>query len=337
MRKNRKAWNKQRILFAAALLTFPMAFVAPKETFAKEEEDPEIIETVYLNLESTISAGEDGGEVIVTTDDTEYEVDYVEIKKEPSDRWLDGDKPKIKILLTTDEEEYIFKSGFSKKAVELSGDAATVTSVSRKKDKLTISVTLKKLNGDEDDGYDMEVYDLSWDKTDADASWDGGDDTESFEVRLLKNNAVVSKILPVSTAWYSFAPYLTGAGSYSFEVRGVFDTSHKGDWEKSESWELDAETAAYLEQMTLANPSGGVWLRNQTGWWYRNPDHSYTVSNWQQIDGKWYFFDENGYRKTGWIFWQEKWYYCDANGPMLVNTVTPDGYFVGSDGVWTGK
>lgn len=333
----KKTRNKQRILFAAALLAVPMMLAVPKEAFAKEEEDPEIIETVSLTIDSSITAGEDGGEVIVTTDDSEYEVDYVEIKKEPSDRWLDGDKPKIKILLTTDEEEYIFRSGFPKKAVELSGDAASVTSVSRKKDKLTINVTLKKLSGDEDDGYDMEVYELNWDKNDGDASWDGGDDTESFEVRLLKNDAVVSKILPASTAMYSFAPYLSGAGKYSFEVRGVFDASHKGDWEKSESWELDEETAGLLMQKALETRTEGVWLRDQKGWWYRNPDSSYTVNNWQQIQDKWYFFDETGYRKTGWIFWQDKWYYCDANGPMLVNTVTPDGYFVGSDGAWTEK
>lgn len=332
--KNIKRWKKQRILFTAAALAVLMAAAVPKETFAKEEEDPEIIETVSLTIDSSITAGEAGGEVIVTTDDTEYEVDYVEIKKEPSDRWLDGDKPKIKILLTTDEEEYIFKSGFPKRAVELSGDEATVTSVSRKKDKLTISVTLKKLSGDEDDGYDMEVYDLAWDKTDGDASWDGGDDTDSFEVRLLKNDAVISKILPSSMAMYSFAPYLTGAGKYSFEVRGVFDASHKGEWEESDSWEISEETAVCLMQKGLMNLTEGVWVRDQNGWWYRNPDNSYTVNNWQQIQEKWYFFDEAGYRKTGWIFWQEKWYYCDANGPMLQNTTTPDGYFVGSDGVW---
>ena len=56
-------------------------------------------------------------------------------------------------------------------------------------------------------------------------------------------------------------------------------------------------------------------------------------NNWQQIDGKWYFFDENGYRKTGWVSWKEQWYFLNENGEMLTNPVTPDGKYVGEDGV----
>jgi len=56
------------------------------------------------------------------------------------------------------------------------------------------------------------------------------------------------------------------------------------------------------------------WEKNDVGWWYTHEDGSYTMNDWEQIEGKYYYFDGNGY--------------------MLHDTVTPDGYYVGSDGVW---
>lgn len=335
MKKMTKLVKGSLALAAAALLALPMALAVPQKALAKEEEDDaEVISSVSLNIEADISAGEDGCEVEVTTDDSEYEVDYVEIKNEPRDRWQDGDKPKLKITLTTDEEDYIFESGFSKKDVELSGDEATVTSVSRKKDKLTIHVTLEELEGDGDDGYDLEVYDLMWDKSDGSASWDGGDDTETFEVRILRDGSALSTSLTANYPLYSFAPYFTGSGRYTFKVRGVYDASHKGDWEESEPWEVSAEMAAAVNSAASADAMAGVWIRDGKGWWYRNPDGSYTVNNWQLIENQRYFFGETGYMKTGWILWNGQWYYCGADGAMLSGTATPDGYYVGSDGVW---
>ena len=79
--------------------------------------------------------------------------------------------------------------------------------------------------------------------------------------------------------------------------------------------------------------SAGTWKNDAVGWWYCNSDGSYVKNNWQQIDGKWYFFDENGYRKTGWVSWKEQWYFLNENGEMLTNPVTPDGKYVGEDGV----
>ena len=39
--------------------------------------------------------------------------------------------------------------------------------------------------------------------------------------------------------------------------------------------------------------------------------------------------------KTGWIQSGNKWYYLNSSGAMLVNTITPDGYRVDANGVWT--
>ena len=69
------------------------------------------------------------------------------------------------------------------------------------------------------------------------------------------------------------------------------------------------------------------------GWWWRNQDGSYPVSQWMEINGKWYYFNENGYMRTGWISVGGLWYYCDQSGAMLANTTTPDGYQVDGNGV----
>ena len=104
---------------------------------------------------------------------------------------------------------------------------------------------------------------------------------------------------------------------------------------------------------------------------FAGTDGSYPKAGWAQLEWNgqklWYHFDTNGYMSTGWIQdggnwyylhaagdgnrgfmhtgWQEiggKWYYFHKDtdgaalpvGAMLSNTVTPDGYTVGSDGAW---
>lgn len=64
----------------------------------------------------------------------------------------------------------------------------------------------------------------------------------------------------------------------------------------------------------------GQWQNNETGWWYTEDDGSYPVNQWKWIDG-----NGDGISES---------YYFDSNGYMLVNTTTPDGYTVNSDGAW---
>uniref|UniRef100_UPI000B077100 hypothetical protein n=1 Tax=Clostridium sp. NkU-1 TaxID=1095009 RepID=UPI000B077100 len=99
----------------------------------------------------------------------------------------------------------------------------------------------------------------------------------------------------------------------------------------------------------------GEWKKNDTGWWYEKKAGGYISGAWARINGLWYYFDEQGYIRTGWILdkgiwyylnedgsmaagkWilcKEKWYYLTWSGAMAVNTLTPDGYAVGSDGAW---
>ena len=57
-------------------------------------------------------------------------------------------------------------------------------------------------------------------------------------------------------------------------------------------------------------------------------------AGWEYIYGDWYYYDDYyGY------YLSNQWYgnyYLGSDGVMLTNAWTPDGFYVGSDGEWTG-
>ena len=90
----------------------------------------ESIGEIYLDISSSIEAGSSGGDVSVDVDDDGYDVEDVEITNEPSGEWDDGDKPRIRVTLSADDD-YYFSSGIDEDDVDLSGDGGSVTDVSR--------------------------------------------------------------------------------------------------------------------------------------------------------------------------------------------------------------
>lgn len=59
---------------------------------------------------------------------------------------------------------------------------------------------------------------------------------------------------------------------------------------------------------------------------------------WQpQTTVQWKYQNDDGSYATGWVQDDGKYYYLDSNGIMLTDTRTPDGYYVGADGVWDGQ
>lgn len=62
--------------------------------------------------------------------------------------------------------------------------------------------------------------------------------------------------------------------------------------------------------------------------WYQDP-----------ADGHWRYIQKNGYYKSnGWMQDTDgKWYYFNLAAYMVADDTTPDGYYVGSDGVWDGQ
>ena len=113
--------------------------------------------------------------------------------------------------------------------------------------------------------------------------------------------------------------------------------------------------------------SGGQWMQDEKGWWYKRPDGSYPKNSWgyEAYNGKsyWYYFLDSGYMATGWVEvngskyylfpnsdgWKGRmltgWQWIDGNcyyldpqgqnkGALYRNTTTPDGYAVDSEGRW---
>lgn len=103
-----------------------------------------------------------------------------------------------------------------------------------------------------------------------------------------------------------------------------------------------------------------AWKEIDGGWYYFDAE-GYIVYGWQEINGNKYYFDpEKGTMKKGWVeFTTNEWYYFDPStgamytgwhiindkyyyfandtGKLYVNTYTPDGFKVDSDGVYTGE
>ena len=113
--------------------------------------------------------------------------------------------------------------------------------------------------------------------------------------------------------------------------------------------------------------SGGQWMQDEKGWWYKRADGSYPKNSWgyEAYNGKsyWYYFLDSGYMATGWVDvngskyylfpnsdgWKGRmltgWQWIDGNcyyldsqgqneGALYRNTTTPDGFTVDAEGRW---
>lgn len=84
-------------------------------------------------------------------------------------------------------------------------------------------------------------------------------------------------------------------------------------------------------------PSGDMktgWVKDNNKWYYCGRSGS-MKTGWIEDKTMWYYLNPDGSMKTGWVQDQDKWYYMTEDGSMLSNEVTPDGYRVDRNGVFT--
>lgn len=332
---------KKRFL-AAAAGTGIMAAIFAGTAWA-EETRTEITE-IELNIESSIEADEDDGEVSVTALGEGYYVEDVEIQNDNGE-WVSGDVPRVKIYLEA-EDDYYFGSS-SSGAFTFTGDDADYVSASTKNSRssLTLTVKLDTLMGD------LDVEDAGWmDEESPVAVWEETSGAKSYEIKLYRGSSSVTSTQTTKNTYYDFSSEITRTGDYYYKIRAVYNSSNKGSWVESDSIYIDEDVLAaiqsgnynsYYGTVSSGNTPGstyngsGGWQQDGIGWWYRNADGSYPAGCWQMINGLWYYFDASGYMKTGWVLWNGNWYYCNqTTGAMLTDAYTPDGYYVNADGIW---
>ena len=106
-----------------------------------------------------------------------------------------------------------------------------------------------------------------------------------------------------------------------------------------------------------AKAANAYWRRDGRGWWLEYESGGYPYNTWLKVGGYWYCFNGSGYviqnswvqsggswyylgssgamAASTWVQSGGKWYYLGSDGAMYVNSRTPDGYYVGSDGAWS--
>lgn len=207
-----------------ALAAAGMAISGPFPALAEEDRTP--VEEVSLDVESAIEVRDTGSDVSVTTDSDECYVSNVDVTNEPNGEWKHKDKPKVQVSLEA-ERDYYFKSGFAKRKIKLTGSGGDVTSVRRKSDEeLIVTITLDALKADDND-YDLDTEDAEWNEFSAVGEWGDSEDAAYYELRLYRNEKFVTTIRPVKETHYDFSKYIDSAGSYRFEVRGLYNSSEK--------------------------------------------------------------------------------------------------------------
>jgi predicted RNA-binding Zn-ribbon protein involved in translation (DUF1610 family) len=98
--------------------------------------------------------------------------------------------------------------------------------------------------------------------------------------------------------------------------------------EETEEKTATATPAAEEKETIAAVPSAetsGENVRSAPG-----AEHKYT--GWIKENGNWRYYNDGSYAADGWEKIDGRWYCFDADGYMLKDTITSDGYRLGSDG-----
>ena len=109
-----------------------------------------------------------------------------------------------------------------------------------------------------------------------------------------------------------------------------------------DGWVKDTSTDKWYS----CDKEGGLetgWLHDAQDkhWYYLDPRNGQMLTGWYLVDDKWYYYSDLPDAGT-WYYdpAADKWLYNTASktyplGALYMNTMTPDGYIVDADGVWT--
>lgn len=306
------------------------------------------ISTLTLEIDSDLSVGGDCREddIEITVKKGRCTVEDMQILNE-IDKWDNNTVPKLSIYLHAEDGNY-----FSVKRTDITIEGGTYVSA-RMDNPYILEVTVMLPSMAETLG---QFGALGWESPTV-ASWDKVENAGYYEARLFCDGKSVGEAERTQEPRIDFGSRMRKAGTYSYRVRAVNKRveENKTPWtEPGQTSYVDEALAQQMRDLYGSLIPEGVtepgqvksqaygpgqygWILDKTGWWYRGNDGSYTVNDWQLIDGKWYYFNSLGYMVTGWVQWNGKSYYCDPEtGQMQVSRMIPDGSGrrVDSTGAW---
>ena len=108
--------------------------------------------------------------------------------------------------------------------------------------------------------------------------------------------------------------------TYSRVLKVDFSDEFKDNaFDGGDAGENSTESAGEGAIESHEGEEGGIWKRNNTGWWYEYSDGSYLRNCWKKLGTTWYRFKKNGYMyESEWFRDQHgNRYYFDSSGAMV--------------------
>lgn len=313
------------VLGAVIQLQTPPAWAASKK-----------ISTISLEIEADIVPGTDYGQedIQIEASGSKFTVEGYRILNQDN-AWETDTIPELEITLSA-EDDYYFTS-VKKENMKLKGSGVQYVSSSREDSNETMLLRVKL------ECLDRTLKDIEYVNLDDQgmASWENIETAGSYEIRVYREDRPVGTAMTSTVNSCNCREKMTRAGVYYVKVRAVNrkDPTVVGAWTESSTLYVDSQMAEAFKANPGEQPDGsitsGSWKQLEDGrWQYDEGNGSLAASGWKKIDGKWYYFDGQAMMQTGWIFWNGQYYYCAEDGHMLTDCITPDNYWVGSDGAW---
>ena len=151
---------------------------------------------------------------------------------------------------------------------------------------------------------------------------------QKTETKTTKDSQVSNWIESADRWWYQHED-----GSYTSngweQIKGTWYYFDNAGWMQT-GWVKTGGSWYYLNE-TGSLATG--WVKDN-GTWYYLKDSGKMATGWVKDNDTWYYLDSAGAMKTGWFTVSGKWYYAYSSGALAVNTTTPDGYTVNTNGEW---
>ena len=130
--------------------------------------------------------------------------------------------------------------------------------------------------------------------------------------------------------WYKNADSSYPANKWQF-INGKWYFFDKAGY-MATGWILSNNKWYYLDTNGAMLENSWVFYKNH--WYFLKGGNGDMATGWILWKNQWYYLNQDGSMKTGWLFDRNIWYYLNENGDMAVNSTTPDGYLVDSNGAW---